>query len=181
MQKCLALGWCLYLLPLGNNSISIPSFKHILVLLLLSHWVTSNSLWPCGLQDTRLPLSFTISWSLLKLMFVESVMLSNHLTLCFPLFLWPSMFSSIRVFTNELAFCIRWPKYLSFSFSISPSNEYSELISFRVDCLDLLASQGILNSLLQYHNSKVSILWCSAFFMEEGMANCFSIFAARTP
>ena len=148
VQKCLALGWCVYLLPLGNNSISIPSFKHILVLLLLSHWVTSNSLQPCGLHHTRLRLSFTISWSLLKLMSIELVMLSNCLILCCPLFFLPSMFPRIWVFSNELALWIRWPKYLSFSFSISPSNEYSGLIFFRIDCLDPLAVQGILKSLL---------------------------------
>ena len=102
-----------------------------------------------------------ISWSLLKFMFIESVMPSNHLTLFRPLFLLPSLFPSIRVFSNELALRIRWPNYWSFSFSISPSNEYSGLISFRMDRFDLLAVQGTLKSLLQYHSSKASILLCS--------------------
>ena len=94
-------------------------------------------------------------------------MLSNHLILCCPLLLLPSIFPSIRVFSNESAFHIRWPKYWSFSFSISPSNEYSGLISFRMDWLDLLAIQGTLKSLLQHHSSKASILWCSAFFIVQ--------------
>ena len=111
------------------------------------------------------PLSSTISWSLLKFMFIESVMLSNHLVLCCPLLL-PLIFPNLRVFSNELAFCIRWPKYWNFSFSISPSKEYSGLISFRMDWLDLLAVQGTLKS-LQHHSSKASILWCSAFFMVQ--------------
>ena len=109
-------------------------------------------------------LSFTISQSLLKLMSIESVMPSNHLILCCPLLLPPSIFSSIRVFSNESVLHIRWPKYWSFSFSISPSNEYSGLISFRIDWFDLLAVQGTPKSLLQYHGSKASILQCSAFF-----------------
>ena len=97
----------------------------------------------------------------------RSVMLSNHLILCLPLLLLPSNLPSIRVFSNELALHIRWPKYWSFRFSISPSNEYSGLISFRVDWLDLLAVQGILKHLLQHHSSKASILWHSAFFMVQ--------------
>ena len=109
-------------------------------------------------------LSITNSWSLLKLMSVESVMPSNHLILCHALLLLPSIFPSIRVFSCESVLHIRWPKYWSFSFSISPSNEYSRLISFRMDWLDLLAVQGTLKSLLQHHSSKVSILQCSAFF-----------------
>ena len=92
---------------------------------------------------------------------------SNHLILCCPLFLLPSIFPSIRVFSNESVLCIRWPKYWSFSFSISPSNEHSELISFRMDWLDLLAVQGTLKSLLQHHSSKASILQCSAFFIVQ--------------
>ena len=99
-------------------------------------------------------LSFTISQSLLKLMSVELMMLSNHLILCYPHLLLPSIFPSIRVFSSESALLIRWPKYWSFSFSISPSNEYSGLISFRIDWFDLLAVQGTLKNLLQYHNSK---------------------------
>ena len=104
-------------------------------------------------------LSFTFSWSLLKLMSLESVMLSNHLLLCCPLLL-PSIFPSIRAFSSELALCIRWPKYWRFSFSISPSNEYSGLISFRIDWFDLLAIQGTLRSLLQhqFENMNSSVL-----------------------
>ena len=111
-------------------------------------------------------LSITTSQSLLKLVSTKSVMVSNHLILCHPLLL-PSIFPSLRVFSNELVLCIRWPKYWSFSFSISPSNEYSGLISFRMDWLDLLAVQGALKSLLQHHSSKASILWCSAFFIVQ--------------
>ena len=110
-------------------------------------------------------LSITNSWSLLKLMSIESVMPSNHLILCRPLHLPPSIFPSIKVFSSKLVFHIRWPKYWSFSFNISPSNEHSGLISFRMDWLDLLAVQGTLKSLLQHHNSKASILWRSAFFI----------------
>ena len=110
-------------------------------------------------------LSITNSRSLLKLMSVESVMPSNHLTLCHLLLLPPSTIHSIRVFSNESVLHIRWPKYWSFSFNISPSNEYSGLISVRMDWLDLLAVQGTLKSLLQHHSSKASILWCSAFFI----------------
>ena len=100
-------------------------------------------------------------------MSIELVMLSNHLILCHPLLFLPSIFPSIRIFSNESVLCIRWPKYWSFSFNISPSNEYSGLISFRMDWLDLLAAQGTLKSLLQHHGSKASILWCSAFFMVQ--------------
>ena len=109
--------------------------------------------------------SITDSRSLPKLMFIESVMPSNHLILCHPLLLLPPILPSIRVFSNESALRIRWPKYWNFSFNISPSNEHSGLISFRIDWLDLLAVQGTLKSLLQYHSSKVSILWRSAFFV----------------
>ena len=110
-------------------------------------------------------LSITNSRSLLKLMSIELVMPSNHLILCHPLLLPPSIFPSIGLFSNESALCIRWPKYWSFSFSISPSKEYSGLISFRVDWLDLLAVHGTLKSLLQHHSSKASVLQCSAFFI----------------
>ena len=106
------------------------------------------------------------SWTLLKLMFSESVMTSNHLILCNPRLLPPSIFPSIRVFSNESALHIRWPKYCSFSFSISPSNEYSGLISFRMEWL-VLAVQGTLKSLLQHHSSKPSVLRCSAFFIVQ--------------
>ena len=112
-------------------------------------------------------LSITNAWRLLKLTSIESVMPSNHLTLCRPLLLPPSVFPSIRVFFNESTLHIRWPKYWSFSFSISPSNEHPGLISFRISWLDLLAVQGTLKSLLQHHSSKASILWCSAFFIVQ--------------
>ena len=112
-------------------------------------------------------LSFTICKSLLKLMSIESVMPSNHLILCCLLLLLPSIFPSIRVFSNESALSIRWPKYWSFSFSISPSNEYSGLISFRIDWFDPLAVQGTLKRFFQHHSSEISILWCSAFFMVQ--------------
>ena len=112
-------------------------------------------------------LSITNSWSVLKLAPIKSVMPSNHLTLCHPLLLLPSIFPSIRVVSNELVLGIRWPKYWGFSFSISPSNEYSGLISFRMDWFDLLAVQGTLKSLLQHHSSKVSILQRSAFFIVQ--------------
>ena len=103
--------------------------------------------------------------SLLKFISIESVMPSNHLILCLPLLLLPSIFPSIRVFSNESVLCIRWPKYGSFSFRISPSNEYSGLISFGMDWLDLLAAQATLKSLVQHHSSKASIQWCSVFFI----------------
>ena len=112
-------------------------------------------------------LSITNSWSLLKLMSIKSVMPSKHLILCCPLLLLPSIFPSITVFSNESVLCIRWPKYWSCSFSISPSNVYSGLISFRMDWLDLLAVQGTLRSLLQHHSSKASVLLCSAFFVVQ--------------
>ena len=112
-------------------------------------------------------LSITNSWSLLKLMSIVLVMPSNHLILCRPLLLPPSVFPSIRVFSNESALRIRWPKYWSFSFSISPYNEDPGLIFFRMDWLDLLAVQGTPKSLLQHHSSKASILWCLAFFIVQ--------------
>ena len=111
-------------------------------------------------------LSITNSWSLLKLMSIELVMPSNHLILC-RLLLLPSIFPSIRVFSNESVLCIRWPEYWSFSFSISPSNEYLGLISLRIDWLDLLVVQGTLKGLLQHHSSKASILQRSAFFIVQ--------------
>ena len=112
-------------------------------------------------------LSVNNSWSLLKLMSTESVIPSNDLTLCRPHLLLPSMFPSIRVFSNESFLPIRWPKYWNFSFNINPSNEYSGLISFRINWLDLLAVQGTLKSLLQHHSTKASVLWCSAFFIVQ--------------
>ena len=118
-----------------------------------------------GTAACQASLSNTISQSLRKLMSIESVMPSNHLILCRSLLLLPLIFPSIRVFSNESVFRIRWPKYWSFSFSISPSSEYSGLIFFRMDLLDLLAVQGTLKSLLQHCSSKTSILWHSAFFI----------------
>ena len=118
---------------------------------LFSHIRLFATPWTAALQA---PLTITNSWSLLKLMSIVSVMPANHLILCHPLLLLPSIFPSIRVFSNESVLCIRWPKYWTFSFSISPSNEYSGLISFKMDWVDLLAVQGTLKSLLQHHSSK---------------------------
>ena len=132
--------------------ISVQLLSH--VRLFATPWITAR----------QASLSITNSQSLLKPMPIESVMPSSHLILCRPLLLLPPIPSSIRVFSSELTLHMRWPKYWSFSFSISPSNEYSGLISFRMDWLDLLAVQGTLKSLLQHHRSKASILWCSAFF-----------------
>ena len=126
----------------------------------------------------RVSLSFTISCSLLKLMSIESVMQSNHLILCFPLLLLPPIFPSIRVFSNESVFHIKWPKY--WSFSISPSNEYSGLISFRTDWFDLLAVQGTLKSLLQHHSSKASILWHTSLFMVQ-LSHLYMTLVQPTP
>ena len=131
--------------------------------LLFSCFVISESLQPHVARQAFL--SFTISQSLLKLMSPESVMPSKHLILCRPLLLLPSIFPSIRVFSNELALCIRWPKY--WSFSISPSSEHSGSISFRIDWFDLFAVQGTLKSFLDHRSSKASILQCSAFFMVQ--------------
>jgi len=130
----------------------------------LSHVQLFATPWMAAPQDS---LSITNSRSLLKLMSIESMMPSNHLILCHPLLLLPSIFPTIRVFSNESALRIRWPKYWSFSFNISPSNEHPWLISFRMDWLDLLAVQGTLKSLLQHHSSKASILWHSAFFIVQ--------------
>ena len=131
-------------------------------------WVCSvQSLSPVRLCEPMASLSITNSHSFLKLMSIESVMPSNNLILCCPLLLLPSIFPSIRVFSNESALHIKWPKYWSFSISISPSNEYSGLISFKMNWLDPLSVQGTLKSLLQHHSSKVSILGCSAFFIVQ--------------
>ena len=121
----------------------------------------------CNPMDCSRPgsLSFTISQSLLKLMSIESVTPSNHFILCRPLLLLPSTFSSINIFFNKSALCIKWLKRSSFNFGISPSNEYSGLISFRIDWSDLLVVQGTLKSLIQHHSLKELILWCSAFFV----------------
>ena len=130
----------------------------------LSHVRLFPTPWTAAHQAS---LSITNSWSLPKPVSIESVMPSNHLILCHPLLLLPSIFPSIRVFSNESALCIRWPKYWSFSFNISPSSEHSGLISFRMDWLDLLAVLGILKSLVQHHSSKASVLWHSAFFIVQ--------------
>ena len=134
---------------------SVQSLSH--VQLFVTPWTAAH--------QASLPI--TNSRSLLKLMSIESVMPSNHLILCRLLLLLPSIFPSIRVFSNESDLRIRWPKYWSFSFNISPSNEHPGLISFRMDWFDLLAVQGTLKSLLQHHSSKASILWCSAFFIVQ--------------
>ena len=130
----------------------------------LNHIRLYSTPWTAACQAC---LSITNSQSLPKPMSIESVMPSNHLVLCHPLLLLPSIFPSIRVFSNESALCIRWPKYWSFSFNISPSNEHPGLISFRMDWLDLLAVQGTLKNLLQHHSSKASILRHSAFFIVQ--------------
>ena len=130
-----------------------------------SRSVVSDTLQPYGQQHARLLFSSPNSWSLLKLMSIESVMPSNHLILCHPLLLPRSISPSMRVFSSESILRVRWPKYWSFSFS--PSNEYSGLISFRMDWLDLLAVQGTLKSLLQHHSSKASVLRHSAFFIVQ--------------
>ena len=131
-----------------------------------SHSVVSDSATP-WIAAHQASLSITNTWSSLKLMSLESVIPSNHLILYHPLLLLPSIFPSIRVFSSESALCMRWPKYWSFSFSISPSNEHPGLISFRMDWLDLLAVQRTLKSLLQHHSSKASILQRSAFFIVQ--------------
>ena len=141
---------------------SHPCSSIIVAVHFLSHVGFFAVPWTVACQAS---LSFTISWSLLKLMSIEWVTPSNHLILCCPILLLPSIFPSVRIFPNESALHIRWPEYWCFSFSLSPSSEYSEFISFRIDWLNLLAVQGILNGLFQHHNSKASILWHSAFFM----------------
>ena len=147
----------------------MQTFYHIWLCCCCCCSVTKSCLTLCNpwTAARQASLSFTISLSLLKLMSIELMMPSSYLILCCPLLLLPSVFSSIRVFSNVLTLCIRWPKYWSFSFSLSPSNEYSGLISFRMDWLDLLAVQGTLKSLLQHHSSKASILRYSAFIMVQ--------------
>ena len=142
-------------IPWSNISIQFSSLSH--VWLFATPWIAAH----------QTSLSITNSQSLLKFMSIKLVMSSNHLILCHPLLLPSSIVASIRVFSKESVLCIRWPKYWSFSSSISPSNEYSGLISFRIDWFDLFAVQGTLKILLQHHNSKGSILWCSAFFMVQ--------------
>ena len=133
------------------------------MVVVIAHLVMSDSVTPWT-AARQVSLSFTISQGLLKLMSTESVMPSNHAVFCHPLLLLPSIFPSIRAFLMSWLFASGRSKYLSFSFSISPPNEYSGLISFRTDWFDLLAFQGFLESLLQHHSSKASVLWCSAFF-----------------
>ena len=149
-----------------SDSWFVKAILHVSVssVQLLSRVQLSATPWTAACQAS---LSITNSWSLLKVMSIESVMPSNHLILCHPLLLLPSVFPSIRVFSNEAVLCIRWPKYWSFSFSISPSNEYSGLMSFRIDWLNLLAVQGTLKSLLQHHSSKASVLQHLDFFMVQ--------------
>ena len=141
---------CIFLLPYQFSSVQLLSSVWFFV----TPWITAH----------QTSLSITNSQSSLRLMSIESVVSSSHLILCRPLLLLPPIPPSIRVFSNESTLHMRWPKYWSFSFGISPSNEHPGLISFRMDWLDLLAVQGILKSLLQHHSSKASILWHSAFF-----------------
>ena len=158
---------CLWHLQIEiTNTVKIIIFHNLTIssVQALSHVWLFVTPWTAACQAS---LSITNSWSPPKPMSLESVMPSNHLILCRPFLLLPSTFSSIRVFSNESALCIKWPKYWSFSFSISPSNEHPGLISFKMDWLDLLAVQGTLKSLLQHHSSKASILWHSAFFIVQ--------------
>ena len=155
-----------YLLETFNNKTSISCSLHKVSSFQLSHSVVSHFVTPWT-AACQVSLSIANSGSLLKLVSVVSVMPSKHLILCCSLFLLPSHFPSIRVFAKESVLRISWPKYWSFSFSISPCNEYSGLISFRMDWLDLFAVQGTLKSLLQHHSSKASIRWCSAFFIVQ--------------
>ena len=131
----------------------------------IQSWTRLNN-WT-ELKWTEASLSITNSWSSLRLTSIESVMPSSHLILCRPLLLLPSIFPSIRAFSNESTLCIRWPKYWGFSFNISPTNEHPGLMPFRMDWLDLLAVQGTLKSLFQHHSLKASVLWCSAFFIVQ--------------
>ena len=150
---------CSIVLSLPNLFIYIYQFSSVQS---LSHVLLFVAPWTAACQAS---LFITNTESFLKLTSIELGMPSNHLILCRPLLLLPSIFASIRVFSNESVFRLKWPKYWNFSFSISPSNEYSGVISFRIDGLDLLAVQGTLRSILQYHSSKASILWLSAFFI----------------
>ena len=148
----------------GSQRTWLLSLLCVVVVQSLSRVQLFSTPWTAALQAS---LSFTKSQSLLKLMSFESVVPSSHLNLCCPLLFLPSVFPSLRVFSNDFALRIRLAKYWSFSFSISPSNEYSRLISFRIDWFDLLAVQRALKYLLQHHNSKASFLWCSAFFVVQ--------------
>ena len=147
---------------MGQHKCSFSLFQVLNLLLLFSCVQLFVTPWIAALQAS---LSSTISGSLLRFMSIESVMTFNHLILCCPLLLQSSIFPSIRVFSNESVLCIRWPKYWSFNFSISPSKKYSGLISFRIDWLNIFALQETLKSILQHHSLKASILWHSAFFM----------------
>ena len=159
-QPVMLIGYLSYLLGLTNSLSEQNSFVQRG---LQFSSVTQSCPTLCDPMDPSMPGLPTNSWSLLKLMSIKSVMPSNHLIHCHPFLLPPSIFLGIRVFSNESALRIRWPNYWSFSFNISSSSEYSGLISFRMDWLDLLAVQGILKSLIQRHSSKASILWCSPF------------------
>ena len=161
MRDVCIFVFCLLLLTLPGFGIKVICNSVQLLSRCVRHFVT---LWTAAHQASW---SITNSQNLLKLTSIESVMASNHLILCRPLLLLPSIFPNIRVLSNESVLHIRWPKYWSFSFSISPSNEYSGLISFRIDWLDLLVVQGTLKSLLQHHSSKAPILKRSAFFMVQ--------------
>ena len=162
----------LSMIPLRPSRLQMTRFSPFFsptlckLMALFSHKVMSDSLQTHGLQHTRL-LCHSLLQSLLKFMSIESIMPSSHLILCCPLLLLPSIFPSIRVFANESALRIRWPKCWSFSFTISPSSEYSGLFSLRMDWFDLFAVEGTLKSLLQNHSSKASVLQCSAFFMAQ--------------
>ena len=145
---------------LSRKETGLNLFRDVVVQSLSCVWLFATP-WTAACQAS---LSFTIYRSLLKLKSIDSVMPSNHLILCHPLLLLPSILPSIRAFSNESALCIRWPKYWSFIFSISLSNEYSGLISFRIDWFDFLAVEGTLKSLFQHHSSKASVLWHSSFF-----------------
>ena len=147
-----------------GRGISYGYYLHVVVVQSLSHVQFFVTPWTEALQAS---LSLLISWSLPKFMFIASVMPSSHLVLCRHLLLLPSIFPSIRDFSSESASCIRWPNYWSFSFSISPSNQYSGLISLKIDWFDLLAVQGTFRSLLQHHSLMASNLWHSAFFMVQ--------------
>ena len=150
--------WATRKAPLILNEVSV-----VVVQLLSCVWLFATP-WTAALQGS---LSLTISWTLLKLRSIESVMLSNHFIPRCPLLLLRSISPSIRIFSNESAVCIKWPKYWNFSFSISPSDEYSGFISYKIDWFDLLAVQGTLKSLIQHHSSRASILQCSVFFMVQ--------------
>ena len=162
---CLSTVFCLELQTVTRTSISLESPVFVFGVVHCSVTKSCQTLWPQG-QFHQLPPSSAISWSLLKFMSIELGLLSNHLILYRPLLL-PSNFLSIRIFSNESTPPIRWPRYWNFSFSISPSNEYSVLISFSIDWFDLLAVQGTLKNLLQHHSLKASILQHSTFFMSQ--------------